>query len=139
MRVTPIYLTWLNYLGGFEYFFFTREKEFQISIGDTGQTKNNTLPQWPNSYGKNADTINKQTFRQATKKVVVRSQHLTINQLEALTSIRTSPLVQIVESRVDRRTAIVDTDSFKQYDESERLYTLIFTITYTDDIPSQRV
>lgn len=139
MSVTPIYITWLNYLGGFEYFFFTAEKEFQISIGETGQTRNNVLPNWPNSYGKNADTINKQTFRTSTKKVIVRSQHLTLNQLDALSHIRTSPLVQIVESRVDRRTVIVDTDSFKQYDEGEKLFTLIFTITYTDDIPSQRV
>lgn len=139
MNVTPLYITWLNYLGGFEYFFFTAEKEFQISIGDTGQTKNNLLPSWPNSYGKNADTINKQTFRNSTKKVVIRSQHLTMNQLDALSYIRTSPLVQLVESRVDRRTLIVDTDSFKKYDEGEKLYTLIFTINYTDDIPSQRV
>ncbi len=139
MRVTPIYLTWLNYLGGFEYFFFTAEKEFQIAVGEVGETKNNVLPNWPNSWGKNADTINKQTFRNTVKKVLVRSQHLTMNQLEALTIIRTSPLVQIVESRVDRRTVIVDTDSFKKYDEGDKLYTLQFTITYTDDNPSQRV
>lgn len=139
MSVTPIYITWLNYLGGFEYFFFTSEKEYQIEIGETGQTRNNILPNWPNSYGKTADTIKKQTFRNSTKKIVVRSQHLTMNQRDALTHIRTSPLVQIIESRTDRRTVIVDNDSFKKYDEGDKLYTLIFTITYTDDIPSQRV
>lgn len=139
MSVTPIYISWLNYLGGFEYFFFTSEKEYQIEIGETGQTRNNILPNWPNSYGKTADTIKKQTFRTSTKKIVVRSQHLTMNQLDALTHIRTSPLVQIIESRTDRRTVIVDNDSFKKYDEGDKLYTLIFTITYTDDIPSQRL
>jgi len=139
MTTTPIYITWLNYLGGFEYFFFTSKKEYQVEIGDTGTSKNNVLPQWPQSYGKTADAIRKQTFRDSVKKIVVRSQHLTINQLEALTSIKTSPLVQIVESRTDRRTVIVDNDSFKKYDEIDKLFTIQFTITYTDNIPSQRV
>lgn len=139
MTVTPIYITWLNYLGGFEYFFFTTKKEFQIEIGETGTSQNNILPGWPNSYGKNADTIKKQTFRESGKKIVVVTQHLTQNQLDALKYIKTSPLVQIVESRIDRRTVIVDTDSFKLYDERDKLFTLQFTITYTDNIPSQRV
>jgi len=139
MTVTPLYLTWLNYLGGFEYFFFTTKKEFQIEIQSTGTSRNNILPNWPNSYGTNADTINKQTFREAGKKIVVITQHLTLNQLDALKYIKTSPVVQIVESRVDRRTVIVDTDSFKIYDERDKLFTLQFTLTYTDNIPSQRV
>ena len=139
MTTTPIYITWLNYLGGFEYFFFTSKKEYQIEIGNTGTTKNNVLPSWPQSYAKTADTLRKQTFRESVKKIVVRSQHLTLNQLEALSSIKTSPLVQIVESRTDRRTVIVDTDSFKKYDEIDKLFSLQFTITYTDNIPSQRV
>ncbi len=139
MTVTPLYLTWLNYLGGFEYFFFTTKKEFQIDITDSGTSQNNVLPMWPQSYGKTADTLKKQTFRESGKKIVVTSQHLTLNQLDALKHIKTSPLVQIVESRIDRRTVLVDTDSFKIYDERDRLFTLQFTITYTDTIPSQRV
>lgn len=139
MTTVPIYITWLNYLGGFEYFFFTAKKEFQVEIGETGTSENNILPNWPQSQGKTADTLNKQTFRTSRNKIVVRSQHLTQNQLEALTSIKTSPLVQIVESRTDRRTVIVDNDSFKKYDEIDKLFTIQFTISYTDDIPSQRV
>lgn len=139
MTTVPIYLTWLNYLGGFEYFFFTAKKEFQIEIGETGTSQNNVLPNWPQSQGKTADTVNKQTYRISRNKIVVRSQHLTQNQLDALSYIKTSPLVQIVESRTDRRTVIVDTDSFKKYDEVEKLFTIQFTISYTDDIASQRV
>lgn len=139
MTTVPIYITWLNNLGGFEYFFFTAKKEFQVEIGDTESTKVNVLPNWPQSYGKTADTLNKQTYRTSRNKIVVRSQHLTQNQLTALTGIKTSPLVQIVESRTDRRTVIVDTDSFKKYDEVDKLFTIQFTISYTDDIPSQRV
>ncbi len=139
MTVTPLYLTWLNYLGGFEYFFFTTKKEFQIDIQSSGTSQKNILPSWPQSYSKNADTIIKQTFRESGKKIVVVTQHLTLNQLDALKYIKTSPLVQIVTSRVDRTTVIVDTDSFKLYDERDKLFTLQFTITYTDNIPSQRL
>lgn len=139
MSTEPIYITWLNYLGGFEYFLFTSEKAYQVDIEDSGTSRNNILPNWPNSYGKTADTLTKQTFRTSRNKIVVRSQHLTVNQRDALKYIKTSPVVQIVEGRTDRRTVIVDTDSFQIYDEGDKLYTISFTISYTDEIPSQRV
>lgn len=139
MSTEPIYITWLNYLGGFEYFIFTSEKAYQVDIEDSGTLRNNILPNWPNSYGKTADTLNKQTFRKSRNKIVVRSQHLTTNQRDALKYIKTSPVVQIVEGRTDRRTVIVDTDSFQIYDEGDKLYSITFTISYTDEIPSQRV
>lgn len=134
----PIYLTFLNYLGGLEYFMFTAEKEFSVDILTTGTTNRNTFPQWPQSWGETADTIERKTFTDAKNKTLVRSQHLTQNQRDALKYIKTSPVVQIVNSRTDRRTVIVDSDSFKIYDEGESLYTLQFYISYTDLIASQR-
>lgn len=139
MTVTPYQMTFLNYLGGFEYFVFTARKEYQIVIDDAGETKENILPNWPYSFGENADTIRKQTYRRAANYVIVRSQFLSIEQLEALKYIRVSPLVQIIYSRIDRRTVIVDTDSFKVYDEKDKTFTLEFRIRFTDDLPSQRL
>jgi hypothetical protein len=138
MTVTPYQITFLNHLGGFEYFLFTAKKEYQVIIEEAGQTKQNLLPQWPNSYGQTADTIDKQTFRTSRNAVIVRSQYLSLNQLEALTEIRTSPLVQIMYSRTNRRTVIVDTDSFTKYDEKDKVFSVTFKITFTDNIPSQR-
>lgn len=135
----PIYLTFLNYLGGFEYFMFTAEKEFSVDILATGTTTKNIFPQWPKSWGETADTIERKTFTDARNKVLVRSQHLTQNQRDVLKYIKTSPVVQIVYSRTDRRTVIVDSDSFKVYDEGESLYTLQFYINYTDPIASQKI
>lgn len=137
MTYEPIYITWLNYLGGFEYFLFKAQKEYQVDIEETGQTKNNILPGWPDSYGAFADTIEKQTYRKTRNKIIVRSQHLNINQVNALSYIKSSPLVQIITSRTDRRTVIVDSDSFKKYDEGDNLFTFQFTLSYTDEIPSQ--
>lgn len=139
MRVEPIYITWLNYLGGFEYFFFNKEKEFQIDISESGHTRKNIFPTWPKSWGENADTIDRKTYTMAKNKIIVNSQHLTANQRDVLKYIKVSPVVQIVTSRTDRRTVLVDSESFKVYAENEDLYTLQFTITYTDDLPSQRL
>lgn len=139
MSVDPYQITFLNYLGGFEYFFFTAKKEYQIDVEETGETRKNILPDWPNSWGLNADTLDKQTFRKSRDSVIVRSQYLTLNQLNALKHIRTSPVVQIMTSRLDRRTVIVDSDSFKVYDESDKLFSLQFKIKFTNNIPSQTV
>lgn len=139
MRTDPINITFLNYLGGFEYFVFKSEKEFQTDVLSAGTMKKNIIPNWPQSYGTTADTIDRQTFRNSKVKVIVRSQHLTENQRDVLKFIKVSPLVQIVTSRTDRRTVIVDTDSVKVYDEADKLFTVQFAITYTDELPSQRV
>ena len=133
------YIAWLNYLGGFEYYPVTARKQFDIDIGQTGQTRQNIFPGWPNSYGKNADTIDKQTFRTSKNAVIIRTQHLSLNQLEALSGIKTSPVVQLVVSRIDRRTLIIASDSFKKYDEGDKLFTIQFRATFTDEIPSQKV
>lgn len=135
----PIYITFLNYLGGFEYFFFTAKKEYQIDIQEAGFTRQNIFPNWPQSWGENADTMDKKTFTTAKNKIVVTSQHLSANQRDVLKYIKTSPVVQLVTTRTDRRTVLVDTDSFTVYDEINKLYTITFTITFTDEIPSQKL
>lgn len=139
MTVTPIYITCLNYLGGFEYFLFKAEKDFNVDIIESGQVRQNIFTGWGNSYGATADTIDKQTYTKAKERIVVRSQHLTANQRDALKFIKTSPVVQIVYSRTDRRTVLVDKDSFKVYSEDMDLFNMQFSITMTDDIPAQSI
>jgi hypothetical protein len=134
-----IYLTWLNYLGNFEYWDFTAQKEYQIDVTSVEGSTENIFPSWPNSYGSFADTIDKDVLRTSRNQIVVRSQYVTLAQLNAIKYIRTSPLVQIVTSQQDRRTVRVDQDSFKVYDEGEKMFTISFTISYTDEIPSQSV
>lgn len=139
MRVEPYTMTFLNHLGGFEYFVFTAQKEFQVVIDEAGETKENILPNWPYSFGENADTIRKQTFRRAATWITLRSQLLSLSQVEALKYIRVSPLVQIMYSRINRRTVIVDSDSFKVYDEKDKTFSIQFRMRFTDDLPSQRL
>lgn len=139
MTQQPIYLTWLNSKGGFEYFFFNARNGHNVDIENTGVTRNNLLPTWPKSYGNKADTINRQTFRDSRKSILLRSQHLSLDQVQALSYIKSSVLVQIVYSRHDRRTVLVDSNSFQVYDETEKVFDIQFTLSFTDEIPSQRV
>lgn len=133
------YITWLNYLGGFQYFPFKGNSEYQVDVEATGETTRNIFPNWPKSYGEYADTITKQTFRDTRNAILLKSQHLTFNQVNALAAIRTSPLVQLMVTRSDKRTVLVDYDSFKIYDEGESLYTMQFRVRFTNKNPSQRL
>lgn len=134
-----IYITWLNNLGGFDYWKFTAFHDNLVDISDVGESSNNSFPTWPNSYGEFADTDRRQqNYRDTTTQVLVRSQHITEDQLNAIAYIKSSVLVQILESRLDRRTVIVDADSFVKSRDEDKLYSISFTITYTDNIPAQR-
>lgn len=134
------YTTWLNPLGGFEYWPFVGYKDNNLDVIETGETKKNIFPGWPKSYGANADTIRKQTFRKTRKSKVIRSQTLTRTQATDIgEEIKSTPLVQIMVSRRDRRTVLVDDQSFTVTKDVNKIHNLSFVISYTDDYPSQNV
>lgn len=132
-----IRLTWLNNLGGFEYWAFTAKADHIREIQEAIETKKNILPNWPKSYGADADTIRKQTKRVSNKAYTIRSQFLTENEADALSYIKSSLLVQIINSRNDRRTVIVDSDSFIVRKDGDKTFEIAFNVSFTDDIPVQ--
>jgi hypothetical protein len=141
-------LTWLNYLGGMEYWVFTAQKEHQIDIKESKTRLLNIFPTWPQSYGQNASTMRQETKRASCFRRTIRSQNISIDNLEAIKYIKTSSLVQIVVSEdlssdnpqiVDLRTVLVDTDSFTVYNEGDKTFDISFSIEYTDYIPSQNL
>lgn len=134
------YISWLNYLGGYEYWPFTGYKDNNLEVIETGTTKKNIFPSWPKSYGATADTITKQTFRRTQKSKIIRSQVLTRDQATYLGEmIKSSPVVQIVTSRRDRRTVIVDDQTFTVTQDRNKIHFLNFSIRFTDEYPSQTV
>lgn len=134
-----IYLSWLNNLGGYDYWLFTGAKEVGTDIISTQETKKNTFQNWPASYGEFADTIRHETSRVSRRTYLVRSQPLTKAQVMAISEIKSSPYVQIItdEAGWDRRTVIPDQDSFVILDEMNKMHSISFTISLTDDLPSQ--
>jgi hypothetical protein len=134
------YLGWINSLGGVQYWLFTGRKDYNIDIYDSGVTRKNVFPGWPNSYGPTADTIKQQTFRKSQRQEVVRTHAISRTAaMELGEQIKSAILVQVVTSKRDRITVLVDTNSFTIVKEADKMHSLSFTITYTDDLPSQHV
>lgn len=129
-----IYLTWLNYLGGMDYWLFTAQKDFGVDIEDVRQTDKNIFIDWADSY--NSDRIKYDIKRTSRETILVRSQNLTLEQAQGLKYIKTSPLVQMYSGE-SFKNVLVDNSSFTIYSETEKLYTVSFTISMTDEIPSQ--
>lgn len=125
-----IYLTWKNYLGAMEYWLFTAEKEYSIDVEEVKQAEKNIFIDFPNSW--NGNSVLYDIERKSRESILVRSQNLTYQQVQAIKYIKTSPLVQIYGDR----NVSVDSSSFMYYSESDKLYSVSFTISLTDDIAS---
>lgn len=132
-----INLSWLNHLGGFDYWTFKTNLDYGINIEGTTQTTKNIFPTWPQSQGEGADTIRQETSRDASQTIHVRAENITSDQVTDLFRIKTSPLVQNVISRTNRRTVIVDSSSFVYLQQGDKLFNLEFDLTLTDQLPSQ--
>lgn len=132
-----IKLTWVNNLGGFDYWTFKAEKDYMTEVTSTQESSKNVLPEWPQSYGHTADTLRYETERVSRRQIIVRSQNgLTRDEAFALGYIKSSPLVQIMDA-AGRRTVTVDTGSLRITGDGDKLREIEFTITETGDIPAQ--
>ncbi len=132
-----INLSWLNSLGGFDYWTFTSDSDYGVEIEKTKSTTKNIAQNWPKSFGAGADTIRQETARTGRQFVTVRAEDITQEQINDLFRIRTSPLVQIVNARNDRRTIIPDAGSFTYLRQRDKLFDFVFRFEYTDNLPSQ--
>lgn len=136
---TPLYLTWKNYLGGQDYWLFTAQKLYSVDILESKTQETNIYNQWPKSWGEFAQGVTRQSVRRSKNIVKVSSQFLTQAQKEALSWIVSSPLVQILTPGVvpTLRTVVVDSSTLSKYQDRDNLYSMNFTITYTDELPVQ--
>lgn len=134
-----INLSWLNYLGGFDHWTFKTNSDYGVSIEGTTKTTKNIFNTWPKSFGESADTILQETARASRQSITVRAEFISMQQVDDLYRIRTSPVVQIVNSRTDRRTVLVDSDSFVYKKQGDKLFTLTFNVSLTDNLPSQNL
>lgn len=131
--------SWLNNDGGFDQWRFKSLSEYGIDITGTTERKENIFLNWPSSFGQTADTIRGESSRTSNQSILVRAENLTAEQAEDLARIKSSPLVQIVVSRTDKRTVILDTSSFVYLNEGDDLHSISFTCQFTNDLPSQRL
>jgi len=132
-----INISWLNQVGGFDYWTFVSDSDYGAEIDSAKSVNVNISTNWPKSYGAGADTIRKETSRTSRQFVTVRAENLSEEQVADLYRIRLSPLVQIVNSRNDRRTIIPDGGSFTYLQQREKMFEIVFRFEYTDNFPVQ--
>jgi len=132
-------VSWLNHDGGFDYWTFKTNAEYGVEIEGTTQSTKNIFSTWPNSFGEGGDTINSETSRTSRQSIAFTAENITKDQVSDLYRIKTSPLVQIVTSRTNRRTVIPDAGSFTYLQQGDKLFNLSFTGYFTDNLPSQKL
>lgn len=134
------YLGYLNSVSGMQYWLFTGREDHNINIYESGVTRKNLFPGWPNSYGPTATTIKQQTYVKSERQKVIRTHAMgRTAAMELGEQIKSAILVQEVISRRNIIDVIVDKNSITLIKEANKMHSLSFTITYTDDLPSQHV
>lgn len=133
------YVTWLNYLGGYDYWNFKAESVYGTDILDSRTQEKNIFTNWPDSFGEFADSITKQTLRRSKDNITLNSQQLSSIELDGLSGIVKSPLVQQMDSIYSKRTLILDASSFPKKQDNQKLLQVTVMAHFTDENPSQRL
>ena len=132
-----IQFQWKVFTGGHDTFVFTAQNDEGVDIPSTKQSQKSIMGDWPASYGSTADTINREIERNSNGSITVYSQYLSEIECDGIAFIKSSPLVQILVSKFDKRTVIIDTASWVKKTDGAKTFSITFKASFTDDIPSQ--
>ena len=125
-----IYLTWLNSVGGWDYWKFTGEKDYLLNIEDKVTIERNIFNNWDDTFI-NGDTQLDVLSTTAYNEIDVYSQYLNLDQLQAISQIKYSTKVLMISG--DKKvTVIVDSDNITLYNDGDEstLYTIRFRIRF---------
>lgn len=124
-----IYLTWMNPLGGWNYYNFKAEKDYSVTIDRPSVITRDILSNWDDAFI-NSETEDDYISLNAREEVTVRSQFMSLSEIQAVAGIRTSIRVQQIKDNGKKVTVLVDKKSFKIYSDGDKLYSIEFSITY---------
>lgn len=123
-----IQLTWMNTYGGWEYWTFTARHSYGFDSNETGRIERDIFQNWDTDFiaGQSETEVLGKDVRSF---IVVRSQLLSKDQVDAIAKIRNSIKVQEVRS-TGNVTVLVDSGSFTYRTDKEKTITIEFKITY---------
>lgn len=121
-----ITLGWLNTLGGWDFFNFVANKTYGEDISDVHEIERDIFKNWPTDFI-TGNTSRDVISLKSSQTIIVRSQQLTLQQVNAIKNIRRS--VKVIDY-VNDKTVIVDKGSFQYRTDGEKFYTIEFKITY---------
>jgi len=128
----PIYLTWLNDLGGWEYFQFNGRKTYSEEHEGI-EIERNIFNNWPDGFS-DGETMADWIRVSSIRSVVVRSGLLTKAQYDAVIKIRKAIRVQQIMSDNSKVTVLVEKNGFEKYTDGDKQYIVEFEIKYPKDL-----
>ncbi|HET6224654.1 MAG TPA: hypothetical protein VFF27_00150 [Bacteroidia bacterium] len=124
-----IYLSWLNNLGQWEYYNFKAQKDYGIDIGKPKSITRDVLVNWDTDFI-SGETQDDYISVEANETIAVRSQFMSLEELQAVVQIMYAIRVQEIRSDNTKITVLVDKKSIKKYSDGDRMYAIEFDITY---------
>lgn len=122
-------LSWFNSVGGWEYWNFLAKKTHGYNVGKVNTIKKDVFETWDTTFIAGL-TESANISIDASKQVIVRSQLLTVQQIEAIARIKISLRVRDVSQDV---TVLIDSASFEYRTDGEKLHQIEFVINYPNE------
>jgi len=128
-----IHLNWLNTLGGWEHWNFTAFKTFGDDISNVETIKRDIFQNWDTDFIAGL-TESEHISLDANETIIVRSQDLTLQQINAIKNIKKSIKVNDETDTANIVTVLVDKSSFQYRTDNDKRHTIEFKITYPGQI-----
>jgi len=124
-----IVLQWLNTLGGWEHWNFTAWKTHGYDIGNVNTIKRDIFENWDTDFIAGG-TEQEHISLEASEAITVRSQDLTLQQINAIARIKFSIKVNDETDISNITTVLVDKGSIQYRTDADKRHTIQFNIRY---------
>ncbi len=128
-----IVLNWLNTLGDWEHWNFTAFKTYGDEISNVNTIKRDIFQDWDTDFIAGR-TESEHLSLDANDLIVVRSQDLTVQQINAIKNIKKSIKVNDETDVSNIVTVLVDKASFQFRTDKDKRHSIEFTIRYPGQI-----
>jgi hypothetical protein len=125
-----IELGWLNSLGGWEFWNFTARKTFGENITDAIEAQRDIFNDWDTDFIAGTTEFDTLSLN-VREQIIVRSQFLTLQQIQAIKNIKTA--IKVIDTSTNT-TVSIDRGSFQYATDAEKQYSIEFIIRYPGTI-----
>lgn len=137
----PVYLRWLNQVGGWDGWLFIRNKDFIVDVQSRTTVSRDIFANWDNVFTRGT-TQDDYVSTVAVERMVVRSQLLNEDEARQIGyELRVSNKVQEIYLSTDtncgndeRRTVLIDPGQFTYLSDREKIREVEIEYRYTDKI-----
>lgn len=132
----PIYLCWLNELGGWNYYLFHKTQLHALATGDEKTYKTNIEDL------ANAESSNEVLSLSSYEKITAGAENLTLNDIKLIATMLDSlkvqllmnPLTWVADGAPVWQTVIPDRGTFSTYATGQERHNIEFTFRFSDRI-----